>query len=208
MKRTIPLRIRSGRTLVAGLKTQKGGISAAISTADGVFSTANAIGGAAIKEADRILAEANASLTKARIEADTVLKAAQDAVDQSKSVLDAALAAEQGTLSLITAASNTVAVANGAVTQAQAALDLAIKTVKSGAEAAAFQIAQQSLATAQAALQEAIDKAESVLRSLTIISISGSSRYSDSNTDLELTVSGSLVVLSVSAALPLRRCRS
>jgi hypothetical protein len=89
---------------------------------------------------------------------------------------------------------STLSSSPGAVTEVQAAFDLtittasqAIQAVKDGTDVVAFQTAQQSLA----ALQEAIDEADSVLSSLTIISISGSSRYSASDTDLRLTVSAS-----------------
>jgi hypothetical protein len=78
---------------------------------------------------------------------------------------------------------STLSSSPGAVTEVQAAFDLTITT--------ASQAIQAMLSLSKQLLQEAIDEADSVLSSLTIISISGSSRYSASDTDLRLTVSAS-----------------
>jgi hypothetical protein len=67
-----------------------------------------------------------------------------------------------------------------------------LQAVENGTDAVAFKGAKQALVGSQKALEDAINAANSLLKSLSINSISGRTQYSSHVVALQLSVSGSL----------------
>jgi hypothetical protein len=185
---------------IAAKKSEQGTLYVSLKTADGVLSAAKTTCDGAIDAAKGAVDAATKSLEEITKAQDSLVSAAQDVVTAGKSALSAAETAESSALKSMTAATGTLNTAIGAVTDAQTALKKVMeagaqtmKAVRTGTDAVAFQTAKESLKTAQQTLEDAIDAANSVLGSLSIDSISGTAQYSSSksNSNLQLTVSGS-----------------
>jgi hypothetical protein len=187
----------------AAFETEKAGVEAAVGTANGVLSAAKATCDRMIKAAQETLDGAKATLQEEITTQDGLVSAAKVAVNQCQVALtdavNAARTAEQGAITSMSAVTDTLNAAVQAVTIAQTGVDQTMETgaqtlqaVENGTDAVAFKGAKQALVGSQKALEDAINAANSLLKSLSINSISGRTQYSSHVVALQLSVSGSL----------------